>query len=322
MDEAIALHLRHGTFAAPRARRPHPQGDLRPARVAARRPRAGRRPAAARRPRRLHRLRDVVPRGPDGRRGAAVARGRARAARGRPARRRQPRGRDSARARGRAARSPARAGSSPARRRARSPRPPTRCSSSRRRSRSPTATRRATPPRSPRSPRFGATTSSGLPGGGRARPRRGAASPVFDHERVVVVGGGRDWPTAQEAVLKLREGVQLAGRGAPHRADPPRPPGGDRRDRARLRARGRGPRGRAGRRTSCAPSARSAPRRPSSPTEHPAVGHRPLPAPHAGSRRASRRRPGHDPLGRAALGRGPPVLQLTSAQLGSTPRGW
>jgi fructoselysine-6-P-deglycase FrlB-like protein len=30
------------------------------------------------------------------------------------------------------------------------------------------------------------------------------------HERIVVVGGGRDWPTAQEAVLKLREGVHLA----------------------------------------------------------------------------------------------------------------
>jgi fructoselysine-6-P-deglycase FrlB-like protein len=29
------------------------------------------------------------------------------------------------------------------------------------------------------------------------------------HERVVVVGAGRDWPTAQEAVLKLREGVHL-----------------------------------------------------------------------------------------------------------------
>ena len=33
--------------------------------------------------------------------------------------------------------------------------------------------------------------------------------PVFDHDRVAVVGGGRDWPTAQEAVLKLREGVHL-----------------------------------------------------------------------------------------------------------------
>jgi glucosamine--fructose-6-phosphate aminotransferase (isomerizing) len=31
-----------------------------------------------------------------------------------------------------------------------------------------------------------------------------------DWERVVVVGAGRDWPTAQEAVLKLREGAYLA----------------------------------------------------------------------------------------------------------------
>jgi glucosamine--fructose-6-phosphate aminotransferase (isomerizing) len=31
-----------------------------------------------------------------------------------------------------------------------------------------------------------------------------------DWERVVVVGGGRDWPTAQEAVLKLREGAYIA----------------------------------------------------------------------------------------------------------------
>ena len=29
------------------------------------------------------------------------------------------------------------------------------------------------------------------------------------HERIAVVGAGRDWPTAQEAVLKLREGVHL-----------------------------------------------------------------------------------------------------------------
>jgi fructoselysine-6-P-deglycase FrlB-like protein len=34
--------------------------------------------------------------------------------------------------------------------------------------------------------------------------------PVSDHERIVVVGAGRDWPTVQEAVLKLREGVHLA----------------------------------------------------------------------------------------------------------------
>ncbi len=31
-----------------------------------------------------------------------------------------------------------------------------------------------------------------------------------DHERFLVVGAGRDWPTAQEAVLKLREGSFVA----------------------------------------------------------------------------------------------------------------
>jgi glucosamine 6-phosphate synthetase-like amidotransferase/phosphosugar isomerase protein len=34
--------------------------------------------------------------------------------------------------------------------------------------------------------------------------------PVSSHERWLVAGAGRDWPTAQEAVLKLREGVFLA----------------------------------------------------------------------------------------------------------------
>ncbi|MET0939442.1 MAG: hypothetical protein ABWY51_09505 [Gaiellaceae bacterium] len=34
--------------------------------------------------------------------------------------------------------------------------------------------------------------------------------PVSDHERWLVVGAGRDWPTAQEAVLKLREGAYVA----------------------------------------------------------------------------------------------------------------
>jgi glucosamine 6-phosphate synthetase-like amidotransferase/phosphosugar isomerase protein len=34
--------------------------------------------------------------------------------------------------------------------------------------------------------------------------------PVSDHRRFVVAGAGRDWPTAQEAALKLREGVYLA----------------------------------------------------------------------------------------------------------------
>jgi glucosamine--fructose-6-phosphate aminotransferase (isomerizing) len=38
----------------------------------------------------------------------------------------------------------------------------------------------------------------------------GEREPASDHERFVVAGAGRDWPTAQEAVLKLREGVYLA----------------------------------------------------------------------------------------------------------------
>ena len=34
--------------------------------------------------------------------------------------------------------------------------------------------------------------------------------PVSEHERWLVVGAGRDWPTALEAVLKLREGAHVA----------------------------------------------------------------------------------------------------------------
>jgi glutamine---fructose-6-phosphate transaminase (isomerizing) len=34
--------------------------------------------------------------------------------------------------------------------------------------------------------------------------------PVSDHERWLIAGAGRDWPTAQEAALKLREGVHVA----------------------------------------------------------------------------------------------------------------
>ena len=37
-----------------------------------------------------------------------------------------------------------------------------------------------------------------------------APEPVSEHERWLVAGAGRDWPTAQEAVLKLREGAQVA----------------------------------------------------------------------------------------------------------------
>jgi glucosamine--fructose-6-phosphate aminotransferase (isomerizing) len=35
----------------------------------------------------------------------------------------------------------------------------------------------------------------------------GERFPATEHERIMVVGAGRDWPTAQEAVLKLREGA-------------------------------------------------------------------------------------------------------------------
>ena len=38
----------------------------------------------------------------------------------------------------------------------------------------------------------------------------GERLPVSDHQRFVVTGAGRDWPTAQEAALKLREGVHAA----------------------------------------------------------------------------------------------------------------
>jgi glucosamine 6-phosphate synthetase-like amidotransferase/phosphosugar isomerase protein len=38
----------------------------------------------------------------------------------------------------------------------------------------------------------------------------GPRFPVSEHRRWLVAGAGRDWPTAQEAVLKLREGAHVA----------------------------------------------------------------------------------------------------------------
>lgn len=38
----------------------------------------------------------------------------------------------------------------------------------------------------------------------------GERLPVSEHQRFVIAGAGRDWPTAQEAALKLREGVYVA----------------------------------------------------------------------------------------------------------------
>ena len=76
----------------------------------------------------------------------------------------------------------------------------------------------------------------------------GERLPVSEHERWLFAGAGRDWPTAQEAALKLREGAYLAAEahqleellhGHLAAVDETRP---------LLRARGRGPRGRARRR--------------------------------------------------------------------------
>jgi glutamine---fructose-6-phosphate transaminase (isomerizing) len=49
---------------------------------------------------------------------------------------------------------------------------------------------------------------SGLPDAVEAAV--GDPFPASEHARIAVVGAGRDWPTAQEAVLKLREGAYLA----------------------------------------------------------------------------------------------------------------
>jgi glucosamine 6-phosphate synthetase-like amidotransferase/phosphosugar isomerase protein len=38
----------------------------------------------------------------------------------------------------------------------------------------------------------------------------GERLPVSEHRRFVITGAGRDWPTVQEAALKLREGVHVA----------------------------------------------------------------------------------------------------------------
>ena len=46
--------------------------------------------------------------------------------------------------------------------------------------------------------------------GAVAEALAGPRFPVSGHDRWLVAGAGRDWPTAQEAVLKLREGVHVA----------------------------------------------------------------------------------------------------------------
>ncbi len=57
---------------------------------------------------------------------------------------------------------------------------------------------------------------SGLPAGVEGRPGfRSARSTVPAQAKILVAGAGRDWPTAQEAVLKLREGAWVSA-GAHH----------------------------------------------------------------------------------------------------------
>ena len=78
------------------------------------------------------------------------------------------------------------------------------------RSRRAGATPRATRARSRRSRRCTGEDVSWLPGCGRGGARRPTLPEVGEQERFLVAGAGRDWPTAQEAVLKLREGAWVA----------------------------------------------------------------------------------------------------------------
>jgi glutamine---fructose-6-phosphate transaminase (isomerizing) len=52
--------------------------------------------------------------------------------------------------------------------------------------------------------------ASGLADAVRTALEAGGGPEPSDHERWLVVGAGRDWPTAQEAALKLREGTFVA----------------------------------------------------------------------------------------------------------------
>ena len=125
----------------------------------------------------------------------------------------------------------------------------------------------------------------------------------FTQERVLIMGAGRDWPTAQEAALKLREGAWVDAfafeteqllHGHLAAVD----------DSVRAYVlEGEGPRGRA-----CARSGarardarlRDDPAR----DEPPRRRHRPVPAAHAGRRRGARHRPRPDPA-HARLAAGP-----------------
>ena len=115
---------------------------------------------------------------------------------------------------------------------------------------------RATPARSRRSPRCAARTSRWLPDAVAER-LAGERLPVSEHERWCRRRGPRLADRAGGGAEAARGRVR-GRRGAPARGAPARAPRRDRRERALLRARGRGPRGRARRRDASPRSRRSA----------------------------------------------------------------
>ena len=135
----------------------------------------------------------------------------------------------------------------------------------------------------------------------RSRRRCGSREPAPSQAKILVAGAGRDWPTAQEAVLKLREGAWVSA-GAHHTEqllhghlaaidETVRAYVLEGEGRAAERARGR----RGG-----APRARL--RDDARPDAAPGRRHRPLPAADARPRRGAGHRPGPDPPRRPALG--------------------
>ena len=99
----------------------------------------------------------------------------------------------------------------------------------------------------------------------------GERLPVSEHERWLFAGAGRDWPTAQEATLKLREGAYLAAQALPARGASARSSRRRRRERPLLRVGGRGSCRRARRRSGRARCVSSAATSTLVPTRHPVV---------------------------------------------------
>ena len=150
--------------------------------------------------------------------------------------------------------------------------------------------------------------------------------PVSDHERWLVAGAGRDWPTAQEAVLKLREGAYVAAEA--HETEQLLHgylAAVDESVRAFV-LEGEGPRRRAGAagRRGAGGDRRRGDARPDAPSRR---RHRPVPAAHRRPRRAPRRRPRSHPArrpevragGRARAGLYPEVASSSRSRSGVRP---